>query len=419
MVKQSTQRYIDGEKDWITAMLASAPIVEGKSPEQVEKLLIQEIKEPEVDIDPDIEKEITVLQEKKLQEEKQEVITEQIEELKKVEFDVNELTDFFSSVTQAKKQLKSKVKEEKVRIDKLEQLFDTLSANKKKKKVVKKRPKKLLLEPEEIEKVKKTIEDPGVPQSVKEEALKQLDEKEENKLIKAVEKQLSETRYQSELDKDRIKTLDRIDSFDKMKQEFTNFKDKVSIQLASLGGGGSVNILDNDDVDISSKANGKILAYNSTTGKMEFTTNAGGVDFSAVDEDILPDANDTRSLGSSSYRWKKIWLAAATVDLGGSTISSDGTGSITIAATGATLPENSKDSGGNPLAVTGTGTGTGGVVIKKVPFFTRSGGVVTKNADFEFNATVDNNKPFLDQSTFVLSNGSGISSDDTLTIFQF
>ena len=59
MANQSTQRYIDGEKDWITAMLASQPIVEGKSSEQVEKLLIQEIKEPEeIDIDPDIEKEI-------------------------------------------------------------------------------------------------------------------------------------------------------------------------------------------------------------------------------------------------------------------------------------------------------------------------------------------------------------------------
>ena len=59
MVKQSTQRYIDGEKDWITAMLASQPIVEGKSPDQVEKLLIQEIKEPDIDIDPVVEKEIT------------------------------------------------------------------------------------------------------------------------------------------------------------------------------------------------------------------------------------------------------------------------------------------------------------------------------------------------------------------------
>ena len=60
MANQSTQRYIDGEKDWITAMLASAPIVEGKSPEQVEKLLIQEVKEPDIDIDPDVVKEITI-----------------------------------------------------------------------------------------------------------------------------------------------------------------------------------------------------------------------------------------------------------------------------------------------------------------------------------------------------------------------
>tara|TARA_Y100000031_G_scaffold145301_1_gene177743 strand:+ start:615 stop:1865 length:1251 start_codon:yes stop_codon:yes gene_type:complete len=415
MANQSTQRYIDGEKDWITAMLASAPIVEGKSPEQVEKLLIQEVKEPEIDIDPDVEKEITVLQEKKLNEEKKEIVQESLEVAK---FDVNELTDFFSSVTKAKKQLKSKVKEEKVKIDKLEQLFDTLSANKKKKKVVKKRPKKLLLEPEEIEKVKETVEDPGVPQNVKEEALKQLDEKEENRYIKAVEKQLSETRYQTELDKDRIKTLDRIDSFDKMKAEFANFKDKVSIQLASLGGGGSANILDNNDVDISAKGDGKILAYNASTDRMEFTTNSGSVDFSAVDEHILPDADGTRNLGSASKRWKEIFLSTSTVNLGGSTISSDGTGTIAIAATGATLPENSKDAGGNPIAVTGTGTGTGGVAITKVPFFTRSGGLSTKNTDFEFNATVDNNKPFLDQSTFVLANGSGLTSDDTITIFQ-
>jgi len=413
MANQSTQRYIDGEKDWITAMLASAPIVEGKSPEQVEKLLIQEVKEPEIDIDPDVEKEITVLQEKKLNEEKKEIVQESLEVAK---FDVNELTDFFSSVAKEKKNLKSKVKEEKVRIDKLEQLFDTLSANKKKKKVVKKRPKKLLLEPEEIEKVKETVEDPGVPQNVKEEALKQLDEKEENRYIKAVEKQLSETRYQTELDKDRIKTLDRIDSFDKMKAEFANFKDKVSIQLASLGGGGSANILDNNDVDISSKANGKVLAYNSTTDKMEFVSNAEA-SFSAVAQHILPDADGTRNLGSASLRWKEIFLSSETVNLGGSTISSDGTGTIAIAATGATLPSGSK-AGSNELVVKGTGTNSSAVAVTTVPFFSRSGGLSTANATFEFNATLDNNKPFLDQSTFILANGSGLASDDTITIFQ-
>ena len=58
-------------------------------------------------------------------------------------------------------------------------------------------------------------------------------------------------------------------------------------------------------------------------------------------------------------------------------------------------------------------------MIKKAPFFTRSGGLVTRNTYFEFNATVDNNKPFLDQSTFVLANGDSLASIDTQTIWQF
>ena len=94
MANQSTQKYIDGEKDWITAMLASQPIIEGKTTEQVEKTMIQEIKEPEeIDIDPVVEKEIAELQEKKLNEEKKEIVQESLEVAK---FDVNELTDFFT-----------------------------------------------------------------------------------------------------------------------------------------------------------------------------------------------------------------------------------------------------------------------------------------------------------------------------------
>ena len=204
-----------------------------------------------------------------------------------------------------------------------------------------------------------------------------------------------------------------------MKEEFVRFKDTVSHQLSTLGGGGSVNILDNDDVDLSAKGNGKILAYNSSTGKMEFTLNAGGVDLGDIDEDIIPDANGTRSLGSASRRWKEIFLASETVNLGGSTISSDGTGNIEIAATGATLPDNSKDAGGNLLAVTGSGSRTGGVGVRKIPFFTRSGGLSTKNASFEFNASIDNASVFTDTSTFTLSNGSTLSAADIITIFQF
>ena len=150
---------------------------------------------------------------------------------------------------------------------------------------------------------------------------------------------------------------------------------------------------------------------------MEFVSNAETA-LDEVAQDILPDANGTRSLGSASLRWKEIFLSSTTVNLGGSTISADGTGTIAIAATGATLPSGSKTADGNELVVKGTGTQSSRVSVMTVPFFSRSGGLSTKNASFEFNSTLDNNKPFLDGRTFTLQNGSTLSNIDTITIFQ-
>ena len=62
----STQKYIDGERGWIDSLLTGAPIVEGK------KVPI----EPIIDIDPEIEKEIALIQEAKF--------SEKIEEIKLV-----------------------------------------------------------------------------------------------------------------------------------------------------------------------------------------------------------------------------------------------------------------------------------------------------------------------------------------------
>jgi len=66
----------------------------------------------------------------------------------------------------------------------------------------------------------------------------------------------------------------------KLKEEFGQFRKLVNLQLASLGGGGSTRILDNDDVDISSLGNGKFLKYNSTTKKLEFNDEVGTYSFS-------------------------------------------------------------------------------------------------------------------------------------------
>jgi len=62
----------------------------------------------------------------------------------------------------------------------------------------------------------------------------------------------------------------------KLQLEFRHFKDVVIKQMASIGGGGEVRLLNLDDVDTSSLGNGKFLAYNSTTKKLEFTDQVDG-----------------------------------------------------------------------------------------------------------------------------------------------
>ena len=145
----------------------------------------------------------------------------------------------------------------------------------------------------------------------------------------------------------------------------------------------------------------------------------GSADFSAVDQDIIPDANGTRSLGSSSKRFKELFLLGQTIDLGGAILDSDGTGQLSVSATGVTLPTGSKVADGNELAVVSTGSsGAAGQVTRLVPFFSKSGGLSTPNVRFEFNATVDNKFVFTGSKSFTLTNGTSLQ-DSEITLFQF
>ena len=156
--------------------------------------------------------------------------------------------------------------------------------------------------------------------------------------------------------------------------------------------------------------------YNSSTDKFDFGEVAS--DLSAVDQDIIPDGNGTRSLGSASKRFKDIFLAGETINLGGATISSDGTGTVAVSANGVELPAGSK-SGDNQLAVVSTGaSGNAGQVARVVPFFSNSGGLSTKNTDFEFNAVIDDKFVFTGTKSFTLANGSALADADP-TLFQF
>ena len=123
--------------------------------------------------------------------------------------------------------------------------------------------------------------------------------------------------------------------------------------------------------------------------KKIFVNNSGTIvalgfnDFSAVDQDIIPgDGDGTRNLGSSSKRFAELFLTGQTINLGGATIDSDGTGTVSVSATGVTLPAGSK-AGDNKLAVTVTGSG-GTEQAKFVDFFSAAGGLSSANTTFNF-----------------------------------
>ena len=401
-----------------------------------------------IDIDPDIEKQISLIQEEKLNSKLKEDIKKVV---KVVEQPTEKLLDFFSVIADEKKQTKERVAKSEKKIANIEELFSSLK--KEKKKAEPKKQKELLLEPEEEVK----------EQTVSEVLQDELDPIEsDTSIIGQVTKKLSEMKVANELDKEKLKTLDRITSLDEMKKEFVRFKEVVTKQMGSIGGGGEVNLARLDDVDTDTALIDKrVLQYDGATGKFVGTTletedlildgtdasgsnagdrlvmdgtdssssNAGdgvdlqdgtfgapALDLSAVDQDVLPDTTDSRNLGSASKRWNDLFLSGDTIDLAGATISADGTGTIAISATGATLPAGSK-AGINELAVLSS-SGETLQPTRVVPFFAATGGLNTKNTEFEFNSSIDTRTTFTGTKTFTLANGSALTDSDT-TIFQF
>jgi hypothetical protein len=138
------------------------------------------------------------------------------------------------------------------------------------------------------------------------------------------------------------------------------------------------------------------------------------VDLSAIDQDILPDTTETYDLGSPSKRFQSLYLAGDTIDIGGSTISSDGTGTISISANGATLPLNSNVEVSSGVNKTLALAGADGSPVQAVPFFSKAGGLNSQNTKLDFKADPDKVV-----AAFTLANGSqlGASAGDTLFFF--
>ena len=278
---QSTQHYIDNERNFI------ANISQNQPTEVIEfKTAILPVVE-QVEIDTDIEKEIAQLQEAKM--------SEGIKKVVPVDFDT-ELGSFFSTIKVEKEELEEKVKKEAVKIAGLEDLFNELSSVKKKKVIKKKQV--LLVEPEKKE-------EPIIEEVVVEEVLKELT------TIEKVSKQLSEMQVANELDKDKLRGLESIDSLDKLKKEFLNFKDIVAVQMGSIGG--------------------------------------GGLNPDKVDADLIPVLDATFNLGSPTKTFKDLYLSGSSLVIGGTTMVAseltvlDSVTVGTISASKAVIVDSNKD----------------------------------------------------------------------------
>jgi len=65
---------------------------------------------------------------------------------------------------------------------------------------------------------------------------------------------------------------------------------------------------------------------------LEITNGVLGVDFTAINEDIVPDVDVTRSLGSASKQWKDIYVGPGSLYVNGQEVVSDNSGTIVISA---------------------------------------------------------------------------------------
>ena len=218
--------------------------------------------------------------------------------------------------------------------------------------------------------------------------------------------------------------------------------------MATGPGSGVVHVEKLDDIDASTLTDGYVLAYKPNVppinlpfkwidaaqiGDITKITvgqgltgggSSGDVDIAVMSElgitaseitpsvHVVPATDNTVDLGTAAKRFKKLYLAQNSIDLGGAIISSDGTGTISIAATGAVLPAGSLV-GIDAIATANTITG---VSIRNVPFFTRAGGAVTSAATYVFKGSGADDVEF---EEFYFADGTNIMDGQLIAQFVF
>ena len=166
----------------------------------------------------------------------------------------------------------------------------------------------------------------------------------------------------------------------------------------------------------------------SFTGTVISTTDSSpGIEITG---NLIPSADGVYQLGSSTRRWQTAYLSSETLDIGGATISSDGTGSIAIAATGATFPAGSLVADKKIMIGGAAGSSNVGRPVQAVGLHVSDGSTTytdaqllakTATKDLEFNGTVEGLPTYTEAGhAFILASGATLSSTVTsITLFQF
>ena len=191
--------------------------------------------------------------------------------------------------------------------------------------------------------------------------------------------------------------------------------------------GSTISAPSNADLTLTS-SNGNVVIEGIRVAGTTLSTedSSPGIEISG---NLIPSQDGVFQLGSATRRWQTLYVAAETIDLGGATIKSDGSGALTIAASGATLPLGSKVSA-NPISILGATSKTAARPIQNVKIFVSDGSttftdtqLLAKDGDLEleFNATVEDVPVYTDAGqTFTLEDGSDLASGAAgITLFQF
>jgi hypothetical protein len=160
--------------------------------------------------------------------------------------------------------------------------------------------------------------------------------------------------------------------------------------------------------DITSTGNLDISGTSTLRGSITLGVNSGDSTEDSITvnarfvSNLEPLTTLVYDLGSPNRRWRDIYLSGNTIDLNGATISGDGSGAITISATGAVLPTGSQV-GSQSIATADPDTG---ISTRFVPLYTQTSGLSTAATNLIFKS--GNETGQLVFTDFTVSNGQNI-----------